>query len=121
MLLSSCSAGAYRAGRGSARPRRGLSGGCCRVARVSEGFVAPAPQTPRSEEWAWIEWDEARRDAAERPITTTRYEARLTYATKPSTRRNGGSARPDSDTTVQYAPGAGTRPLPETDLTFGRD
>ena len=53
------------------------------------------------------------------PVTTTRHEARQTYAAKPSTRRNGGSARPDSDTTVQYAPGAGTRPLLETDLTFG--
>ena len=53
------------------------------------------------------------------PVTTTRHEARQTYASKPSTRRNGGSARPDSDTTVQYAPGAGTRPLLETELTFG--
>ena len=53
------------------------------------------------------------------PATTTRHEARQTYAAKPSTRRNGGSARPDSDTTVQYAPGAGTRPPLETDLTFG--
>ena len=41
------------------------------------------------------------------PVTTTRHEARQTYATRPSTRRNGGSARPDSDITVQYAPGAG--------------
>ena len=40
------------------------------------------------------------------PVTTTRHEARQTYAAKPSTRRNGGSARPDSDTTVQYAQGA---------------
>ena len=53
------------------------------------------------------------------PVTTTRHETRQTCASKPSTRRNGGSARPDSDTTVQYAPGAGTRPLLETDLTFG--
>ena len=28
------------------------------------------------------------------PMTTTRHEARQTYATRPSTRRNGGSARP---------------------------
>ena len=57
------------------------------------------------------------------PITTTRHEAqaRQTYATRPSTRRNGGSARPDSDIIVQYAPGAGTRPLLEMEQTFGRD
>ena len=51
--------------------------------------------------------DEARHAAAERPCMTTQHEARQTYAqaTRPSTRRNGGSARPDSDTTEQYAPG----------------
>ena len=51
------------------------------------------------------------------PVMTTRHEARQMYATRPSTRRYCGSARPDSDTTVQYAPG--TRPLLETELTFG--
>ena len=48
------------------------------------------------------------------------HEARQSCALKPSTLRSGGSARPDSDTTVQYALGAGTRPLLETELIFGR-
>ena len=51
------------------------------------------------------------------PVTTTRHEARQTYATvtKLSTLRNCYSilARPDSDTTVQYDPGKVTRPLLE--------
>ena len=40
------------------------------------------------------------------PVSTTRHEKRR------STRRNDDSARPDSDTTVQYASATGTRPLP---------
>ena len=55
------------------------------------------------------------------PVTTTRHEERHTYVTKRSTRRNGDSARPDTDTTVQYAPEAGTRPLPEAGTNLLRD
>ena len=54
-------------------------------------------------------------------VLSTWHEARQTYATRPSARRSGGSARPDSDTAVQYAPGPGTRPLLESDPIFGRD
>ena len=65
--------------------------------------------------------DEARRDAAERPYNdyAARGSADVRFEAVDSEERRFGSS--DSDTTVQYAPGAGTRPLLETDLTFGRD
>ena len=55
------------------------------------------------------------------PVTTTRHEERHTYVTKRSTRRNGDSARPDTDTTVQYAPGTGIRPLLDAATDLWRD
>ena len=82
-------------------------------------FVAPAPQTPRSRSGHGSSADEACRDAAERPYHdyAARGSADVRYEAVDSEERRFGSS--DSDTTVQYAPGAGTRPLLETELTFG--
>ena len=55
------------------------------------------------------------------PVTTTRHEARQSLVTKRSTWRSDDSARPDSGTTVQYAPGTDTRSLQQAGTDHWRD
>ena len=77
---------------------------------------------PRSEEWAWIESvpsTPCRRGEA--PVSTTRHDERQSLVTERTTRRDDDSARPDSDTTMQYAQGTGTMPPPGVGSNLWRD
>ena len=69
---------------------------------------------PRSQECAWIEGGRStpcRRGKA--PASTKRPDEQQSLVMKRSTWKDDDSARPNSDTTVQYAPWTGTMPPPE--------